>query len=72
MPAYRIYDLTQQGMIRKIPFSQTVTHEGHFPFRRRSTWTQEDLTLPLCFTPNADAFNDVFEWMKYGFDDKDY
>jgi len=31
MPAYRIYDLTQQGIIRKIPFAQTVTHEGHFP-----------------------------------------
>ncbi len=71
MPAYRVYDLNQEGIIRKIPFSQTVTHEGHYPFRQKATWARQEEDLPLLFSPNAEAFNDIFEWLRYGFDEKE-
>ena len=29
------------------------------------------MSLPLCFSPNTEAFNDVFEWLKYDFDEKE-
>src|SRR5690348_11931956 len=38
MPAYRVYDFKPRGKIRKIPFAQIVTHEGHFPFRSFANW----------------------------------
>ena len=71
MPAYRVYDINQNGLIRKIPFAQTITHEGHYPFRKKSNWPTQDLDLPLVFTPNAEAFQDIFEWMRYGFDESE-
>ena len=42
MPAYRVYDFEQRGVIRQIPFVHVVTHEGHFPFRDFSKWSDEE------------------------------
>jgi hypothetical protein len=67
MPAYRVYDFEQGGVIRKIPFAQVVTHEGHFPFRDGAKWTAEEKELPISFIPSVDAKNDVLEWSRYGF-----
>ena len=36
MPAYRVLDLEKRS-VRKIPFAQTITHEGCFPFRNART-----------------------------------
>ena len=69
MPAYRVYDFEKRGTIRRIPFSQVVTHEGHFPFKDRSKWTEEDKALPTSFIPSVDARNDSTEWSRYGFSD---
>ena len=69
----RVYDLTQtqQGVIRKIPFAQLICHEGHYPFRRKANWAPGDGDLPLCFSPNAEAYNDTCEWMRYDFNEED-
>jgi len=70
MPAYRVYDL-QQGTIKKIPFAQVITHEGHFPFRSRANTSSEKKELPLRFIPNIEAFGDPLEWLKYGFEEQE-
>ena len=51
MPAYRVYDLSKRRVAR-IPFAQLISHEGHFPFRDRSLWSDEDqAALPFMLLP---------------------
>ena len=66
MPAYRVYD-PEIKTIRKIPFVQTVTHEGHFPFRDNSLWSTEEKEMPESFVPTLDAHADADEWARYKF-----
>ena len=54
MPAYRVYDF-DSGNVRRIPFVQLVTHEGHYPFRDGSRWRDEDKELPISFLPTEDV-----------------
>ncbi len=67
MPAYRVYDFEQRGVIRKIPFAQVVTHEGHYPFKDWANWSEEEKDLPESFIPSLDARNDIGEWRRFGF-----
>ena len=46
MPAYRVYEF-ESDKVRKIPFVQLVTHEGHYPFRDAKLWRDEDKELPI-------------------------
>ena len=55
MPAYRVYDFEQRGVSRKIPFAQVVAHEGHYPFRDWSRWSEEEKLLPESFIPTLEA-----------------
>lgn len=41
MPAYRVMD-AETRTVRRIPFAQAVSHEGHYPLSDRSTWTAEE------------------------------
>ena len=45
MPAYRVMD-AETRTVRRIPFAQAVSHEGHYPLSDRSTWTAEEHELP--------------------------
>jgi hypothetical protein len=65
MPAYRVYDFDQRGVILKIPFAQVVTHEGHFPFKSYPTWSYQEKELPGSFIPSMDARQDQDEWARY-------
>ena len=69
MPAYRVYEpLDQRGVSRKIPSCfRSVTHEGHFPFRNLSRWSEEEKELPESFIPSLDARQDPREFGRYGF-----
>ena len=40
MPAYRVWDL-QARKIRHIPFTQIITHEGHYPYRSYDLWDED-------------------------------
>src|SRR6185437_11681573 len=71
MPAYRVFDFDPRGKIHKIPFAQITTHEGHFPFRAWSRWTEEEKELPESFIPTVDVRSDRREWDRYRFDDCD-
>ena len=69
MPAFRVYDFEKRGVIRRIPFAQIITHEGHFPFKDLSKWSDEEKLLPASFIPSLDARNDAQEWARYQFSD---
>ncbi len=69
MAAYRVFDFNPRGKIRKIPFAQIVTHEGHFPFRDGKQWTEEEKDLPESFIPSVVARSDPGEWSRYDFND---
>jgi hypothetical protein len=70
MPAYRVYDFTLRGA-RKIPFAQVVTHEGHFPFREKAQWTEEEKGMPDSFIPSLEARADANEWRKFRFSEEE-
>ena len=67
MSAYRVFDFEHRGKIRRIPFAQIVTHEGHYPFRDVSQWSTEEKELPVSFVPSMEARCDDAEWRRYGF-----
>ena len=71
MPAYRILDLEQRGAIKRIPFSQLVTHEGHFPFRDYVNWTELERDLPESFMPALESYQDPAEWRRFQFQPSD-
>ena len=59
MPAYRVYDLSKRRVAR-IPFAQLISHEGHFPFRDRSLWSDEDKeALPFMLLPEEARTDEV-------------
>ena len=70
MPAYRVLD-TAFAVIRAIPFSQVVTHEGHFPLRNMDKWSAEEKPLPESFIPSLAAMNDQAELLRYGLTDQE-
>ena len=47
MPAYRVLSFEQRDKLMNIPFAQVVTHEGHYPFRDYSQWSEEEKSLPF-------------------------
>ena len=71
MPAYRVYDFEHRGQALKIPFAQTITHEGHYPFRDFSKWSEEEKNLPECFIPSIEAKNDPSEWRRFNFSNEE-
>ena len=66
MAAYRVYSFESKTILR-IPFSQVVTHEGHFPFRNMERWSSEEKELPDSFLPSLEAMSDPEEWGRFGF-----
>ena len=67
MAAYRVFDFNPHGKMRKIPFAQIVTHEGHYPFRNWSRWTAEEKELPDSFVPSFEARCNPEEWNRFNF-----
>ena len=66
MPAYRVYDF-DSGKVRRIPFVQLVTHEGHYPFRDAKMWRDEDRELPVSFLPTEEVCDSPEEFERYQF-----
>ena len=64
MPAYKVYSFDPRGKVLRIPFAQIITHEGHYPFRDLSKWSEEEKRLPHSFIPSA---GDYRLWGSYGF-----
>jgi hypothetical protein len=71
MPAYRVFDFEQRGKMRKIPFAQVVSHEGHYPFKDWSRWTDEEKNLPQSFVPSIEAHEDGSEWKRFRFSEEE-
>ena len=67
MPAYRVFDFEQRGKIRKNPFAQVVTHEGQYPFREISSWSDEAKTATRSFIPSLEAQWHPEEVHRYNF-----
>jgi hypothetical protein len=67
MPAYRVLDFEERNKVKKIPFAQVVTHEGHYPFRNYARWTDEERELPESFIPTMEAYGDAAEWRRFRF-----
>ena len=57
--------------MRRIPFAQIITHEGHFPFKDWSKRSDEQKSLPASFIPSLDARNDAQEWARYKFSEEE-
>ena len=55
MPAYRVLEMNPRGKAHRIPFAQTVTHEGHFPFKDYTNWEEDEKRLPKSFLPSLEA-----------------
>ena len=70
MPAYRVLDL-ERGAIKKIPFSQLITHEGHYPFKSYAHWTEAERELPESFIPTLESYQDSAEWRRFQFQAND-
>ena len=60
------YDF-ETGKVRRIPFVQLVTHEGHYPFRDANMWRDEDRELPISFLPTEEACEFPDELHRYQF-----
>ena len=69
MAAYRVYDPDRQ-IIHKIPFSQVITHEGHYYFRNGATWSAEEKESPESFIPTLEAIETPDEWRRFNFSDE--
>ena len=54
MPAYRVMELGENRTVRSIPFAQLVSHEGHYPFRDYSLWSDDEKGLPSTFIPSRE------------------
>ena len=67
MPAYRVLNLETRKVV-KIPFAQTVTHEGFFPFRNDRNWNEDEKQLPHAFIPSFDM--DLADWLQYDIPDQ--
>ena len=70
MPAYRVYDLERREA-KRIPFAQVISHEGHYPLRDYSKWTEEEKALPESFIPSFDAQIAEDEFSRFGFSEKE-
>ena len=68
MPAYRVFDF-ETSKVRKIPFAQTICHEGHYPFNDPKLWKEEDHDLPISFLPTEDVGEVPEELERYHFED---
>lgn len=71
MPAYRVLDI-EYHKVRRIPFAQLITHEGHYPFRNYDLWTDEEKKLPASFTPTPDTLECNDELSKYNLSDEQF
>ena len=70
MAAYRVWNFRKRKLCN-IPFSQVVTHEGHYPFKDYKLWGDEDKELPISFAPVDGEGLEEDEWDKYKYTDEE-
>lgn len=70
MAAYRVLDV-ELRKVRLIPFTQLITHEGHYPFRSYHIWTADERAMPASFTPTPETMESVLELGKYHMSDEE-
>ena len=70
MPAYRVWDLEAQK-IKSVSYNFTITHEGYYPFRDKTTWPPDFSDDPENFSPTMSGVLTISEWKKFDFDPAD-